>query len=317
MNSEAIKAALAKVEAAKSNNDLPALKIALIEAREAGAPSGFVDQALAEIEQAEKQTAAGVQDLEEAEVQATKWKEAGNAKIKEGTDRATLQAARECYSAGLLVKQLNNAKLMSQLYGNRAHCHTLLRNFADAVNDCQKAVDIDPSNAKAYWRAARASMLNDLFQQAIQWCDRGLARAPSADLDKIKAQCESKLSVSNRRKRGVANPQEAMEAQSKVNRLREQCMQCSMRMQDVNQQKRTAELTMENMKSLPNDARTFAGAGRAFLLTPQNTIREKLESAIREYDEELPKLTKAREELDKRREAAEKDMQELIESFQS
>jgi len=315
MNSEAIKAALAKVEVARSKNDLIALKSALHEAREAGAASGFVDEALREIEQVEKQAAAGGEECADAETQAMKWKDAGNAKIKEGTDRASLQAARECYSSGILLKH-NNAKLISQLYGNRAHCHTLLRNFSDAVNDCEKAVCIDPSNTKAYWRAARASMLNALFLQAVQWCDRGLAIGESEDLEKIKAQCESKLSATQR-KRGIANPQEAMEAETRLNRLREQCMQCAMRMQDVNQRKRTAELTMENMDTLPNDTRTFAGAGRAFLLTPQTTIRRKLETAIKEFDEELPKLTKAREELDKRREAAEHEMRELIESFQS
>ncbi len=62
----------------------------------------------------------------------------------------------------------------SQLYGNRAQAYLSLRNFSSCVSDCKRCLKEDPKNIKAFFRAARSSVLNGLYQQAIDFCDDGL-----------------------------------------------------------------------------------------------------------------------------------------------
>eukprot|EP00397_Hematodinium_sp_SG-2012_P041115 GEMP01045206.1.p1 GENE.GEMP01045206.1~~GEMP01045206.1.p1 ORF type:complete len:366 (+),score=104.37 GEMP01045206.1:79-1176(+) len=359
MDRSAIAAALAKVEAAKQNSDLEALKKALQEARDAGAPAGFIDQAFQEIGDIEASaqgapaaktatatgsstgkfqlrtsgnggapanatattSAAGGTDgdanatvdaaASTASAMAFRWKDRGNAKLKEGHDKAILTEALACYSSGLGVDGLKNATLLAQLYGNRAHVHTLLRNFVEAVDDCRKSLDIDPSNAKVYWRGARASMLNELYQQGVDFCDRGLAVYPTNDdLIKMKEQCSTKLNKRNASKR-MANPEEVMEMRDRVDQLHEQIVSCTMQLQGKDYRKRQSEYTLMEMDALPEDTRTFLSCGKAFLLTPQSTVKEKLASEISSLNDELPKLTETREGLNNRLEAAEKEFMEI------
>ena len=56
---------------------------------------------------------------------------------------------------------------------------SLLFYFFFKKKNLAAAVKLDPSNVKAYWRAASALARLDKHDEVIEWCDRGLIAEPS------------------------------------------------------------------------------------------------------------------------------------------
>lgn len=77
--------------------------------------------------------------------------EQGNDLFKRGIQlkkKFFLQQAIVKYSEGLKIQSLPRSQVMSTLLGNRAQVHLRLLNNRLALEDAQKAVDIDKSNVK-------------------------------------------------------------------------------------------------------------------------------------------------------------------------
>ncbi|KAI1646106.1 uncharacterized protein F4817DRAFT_341207 [Daldinia loculata] len=89
-----------------------------------------------------------------------RMKEEGNAEYKAGR----WQAAFDKYSAALEVDPANRGT-NSKLYQNRALCRLKLKQFAEAIADCDRAFNLDPSYIKA--RKTKANALG----QAERWED--------------------------------------------------------------------------------------------------------------------------------------------------
>ncbi|KAG4217057.1 hypothetical protein PC116_g34462, partial [Phytophthora cactorum] len=87
-------------------------------------------------------------------------KEEGNAEYKAGR----WQAAFDKYSAALEIDPSNRG-INSKLFQNRALCRIKLKQFNEAIADCDKAIQLDPSYIKA--RKTKANALG----QAERWED--------------------------------------------------------------------------------------------------------------------------------------------------
>eukprot|EP00811_Abedinium_folium_P021495 NODE_3061_length_2099_cov_3.476166.p1 GENE.NODE_3061_length_2099_cov_3.476166~~NODE_3061_length_2099_cov_3.476166.p1 ORF type:complete len:456 (+),score=135.26 NODE_3061_length_2099_cov_3.476166:341-1708(+) len=123
-----------------------------------------------------------------ARVRAEALKLKGNERAKENTKSAARDAL-ECFTQGIECN-CADVVLNAQLHANRAYVRTLLQQFVEAVEDCRKAIALDPGYVKAYWRAAVASLHLDLCRNAQDFCDRGLAQEPNdAALLKLRETC--------------------------------------------------------------------------------------------------------------------------------
>merc|ERR1712196_188589 len=102
----------------------------------------------------------------------------------------------------------------------------MLRNNVDAVDDARKAIKANPRNIKPYWRAGRASMGLDLFEQAKVFCQDGLKiDKNNSELKNLQVQCNKKLAEQMKAKRGIdCSAAEAQEQQEKVQDLTEKTM---------------------------------------------------------------------------------------------
>ncbi|KAK6950037.1 hypothetical protein Daesc_008360 [Daldinia eschscholtzii] len=89
-----------------------------------------------------------------------RMKEEGNAEYKAGR----WQAAFDKYSAALEIDPSNRG-INSKLFQNRALCRIKLKQFNEAIADCDKAIQLDPSYIKA--RKTKANALG----QAERWED--------------------------------------------------------------------------------------------------------------------------------------------------
>jgi chaperonin cofactor prefoldin len=327
-----------RIDRAQKSGDRTEIRRALTAAKEAGAEDASIQQALAELDrldaadgtvaaggageasgQDEEAFAAGV-DMAERRTRADGLKKRGNECLKTNT-KSSAREAMELFTAGLEVR-CDDRVLTAQLHSNRAHVRILLRQFVEAVDDCRKAIETDPKNMKAYWRAAKASLNLDLIRNAIDFCEAGLRQEPNdADIMKLRTTCAEKLAAQQQRRAELAtrnadfNADEAMAVQERVNELNEQCEMMKGSLFQKSREKNKAELTEKTLAELPPDTNMYIGVGRTFLKEPREVIDKKLADKLDTLKEEMPRLEKTFQEMEKRKEAAEKELREMISTF--
>jgi chaperonin cofactor prefoldin len=331
---ETVRERLNKAQASGNRSEIRA---ALLAAKEAGADPASIEQALAELErvdsEADKATecvaegkaeaAASNDEAGEARTRAEGLKKRGNDCLKNNTRSAARDAA-ECYTAGLEVR-CEDRILNAQLYSNRAHARILLRQYVEAVDDCRKAIEIDPRNMKAYWRAAKASLNLDLCRNGIEFCEAGLRQEPNDnDLMKLRTTCAEKLASQQQKKAEMAsasrssadfNADEAMAVQENVNQLSDQCDMMANSLMKKKRERHKAQVTQQSLNEAPQETNMYLGVGRAFFREERSTIEQRLQGIMDNLDEDIPKLTKTHAEMEKRKEAAEKEFREMISAY--
>merc|ERR1712146_877300 len=67
-----------------------------------------------------------------------------------------LHDAREAYSEALYLTPSTETKDRAVLFCNRAACLQKLSRWEDVIEDCRKAIELDPNYAKAYHRRSAA-----------------------------------------------------------------------------------------------------------------------------------------------------------------
>ncbi|KAK9234953.1 hypothetical protein V1525DRAFT_411384 [Lipomyces kononenkoae] len=69
-------------------------------------------------------------------------------------------------------------ELVTTCYLNRAACNLELKNHRRVINDCAEVLKVQPRNAKAYYRSARACLAIDKIKEAQECVERGLDLEP-------------------------------------------------------------------------------------------------------------------------------------------
>mmetsp|Transcript_39591 Transcript_39591/g.93287 ORF Transcript_39591/g.93287 Transcript_39591/m.93287 type:complete len:342 (+) Transcript_39591:95-1120(+) len=326
--SPALKAARDRLAAAQETGDVNEIRGALLDAKAAGADPAQIEQALKELDMAID--AAGVRAQVEqtpedaasaARAKAEALKKKGNELLKE-QKKSSAKEALESFTAGIQVG-CSDAVLNGQLYSNRAHVRMLLRQFVEAVDDCRKAIECDPKNLKAYWRAGKASLHMDLCRNALDFCNRGLEQEPGdVDLAKLRDTCAEKLATQQQRKAEVAasrpvefKSEEAFAVQERVNELAEQLDGLKGSLGAKQREKAKANITKATLDQFPAETKMYVSMGRTFMMQDRETIENTIQTHIENLEQEIPKLTKAAEELQKRKEDSSRELQEMVAAF--
>merc|ERR1719230_626724 len=97
------------------------------------------------------------------------FKNLGNEAFRMSTNAVATKNALQAYTKGLEM-ECADSKINSQLHSNRAAVSIRLKEYDKAVDDCRKAIKLDPSNVKAIFRAAKASEALGLTSQALEFC---------------------------------------------------------------------------------------------------------------------------------------------------
>ncbi|OQS07404.1 hypothetical protein THRCLA_00577 [Thraustotheca clavata] len=107
--------------------------------------------------------------------QATMMKDRGNACYKKGK----YSAAVDCYTEAICL-----SASVPAFYTNRALCYLHLERWIDAQNDCKKAIELDDSNAKAYYLLGKAYSGAGEFGRGVKSLEKSLeksqTKAPNA-----------------------------------------------------------------------------------------------------------------------------------------
>ncbi|CAD7962898.1 unnamed protein product [Amoebophrya sp. A120] len=356
---------LLEMEEAKKKQDLPALRTSLLKARQLpGVNTPWIDNALQEIENLQQvqqqQGGTNITDI------ARQCKDKGNAALKEANNsKQKLKQAGEHYTTGVTILSTflqNQAKLaedrakkvkegvlkpeeadntdpekekmiadskvlLSQLYSNRAQVLLQIREFSGCVDDCKRCLALDNANMKAYYRAARASLLNGLFQQAVDFCTAGIevaeaaqasssAAAPASnteDLKKLLDSASQKLNAQKDIKEKLSvSPQELMDQQQNVQRLYGQLQQLQQQIFLKKQKQRAQLVTKEYVKTQCQDVNTYVSCGKVFVMRSHDGLVKDMEDQMESLDAELPKMEKAHAELKERFDAANAEFEAIV-----
>ena len=84
--------------------------------------------------------------------------------------------AVKCYSGG--IEADSEPSELAKLLANRSAAYGRLGNLEAALADGKRAVEIDPSYIKGYFRATKAHMALGQFRRASAVASEGLSRAP-------------------------------------------------------------------------------------------------------------------------------------------
>lgn len=90
-------------------------------------------------------------------------KELGNQAFKAGK----LQEAYDLYTESLCIDP-NNKTINAALYFNRATTCSRLNKLDECIEDCTRAIDLDPNYIKAFLRRAKTYMDKEDYETAVQ-----------------------------------------------------------------------------------------------------------------------------------------------------
>jgi len=134
-----------------------------------------------------------VYDDQSPEDLAEHFRKLGNEAFRTANNRIANQNALLCYTKGLEMECSDKA-LNSQLHSNRAALSLRVEQYDKAVDDSRKAIELDPSNLKAYFRGAKASEALGLTGQALRFCAAALRQRPEEqDFLKLQASLSKRL----------------------------------------------------------------------------------------------------------------------------
>nr|XP_058960864.1 tetratricopeptide repeat protein 28-like [Pocillopora verrucosa] len=111
-----------------------------------------------------------LQSLREVGARADLYRIKGNEAFKKGD----FIYAIHFYTEGIKMN-CNEKELKVKLYNNRAIAHFKLGNHQDSLRDAEAAIELNPTFLKAIVRGATACVELKRFEEAISWCDKGLA----------------------------------------------------------------------------------------------------------------------------------------------
>lgn len=149
---------------------------------------------------------------EDPVARAEAYKEDGNYEY----NRKKFKEAIAAYTEAIKVK-CDDAHLNAILYTNRATAQICLGNNRSALNDATAARKLEPTYMKALIRGATACVELQKFEDAVKWCDEGLAIEAQnqrlLDLRK-KAVAEQKRVLRDQRKAVLKEKKERSEAEA-------------------------------------------------------------------------------------------------------
>ncbi|CAH3129319.1 unnamed protein product [Pocillopora meandrina] len=128
-------------------------------------------------------------DFDEDTLRATAdvYRNEGNEAFKKGD---FINAIR-FYTKGIKMN-CNEKELKAKLHNNRAIAHFKLGNHQDSLRDAEAAIELNPTFLKAIVRGATACVELKRFEEAITWCDKGLAFIHSTWVDDLSKTSQNK-----------------------------------------------------------------------------------------------------------------------------
>jgi len=258
------------------------------------------------------------EQLEQLVALVEKLKIAGNQAMQSRAFSESLRLYSDGITAAGRIRDHVPSQLLSQLHSNRAAIHLLQKRFVKAVDDARKAIACDPRNLKGYYRAARASMDLELYQQSCDFCKAGLRIDPDhSDLRLLLDSASKRLSiykeVKTSEQRGFSE-EDAINLQTQLKQLNEQHYLMKQKVLSREFEIGRNDRTRSVLSGLP-EGPCYKAIGRGFVIEEKPKIIDDLSQRNSEIQTELEESRKALGILEERKMASEKEMTEMMTYF--
>eukprot|EP00919_Chromeraceae_sp_WS-2016_P007083 GHVR01016610.1.p1 GENE.GHVR01016610.1~~GHVR01016610.1.p1 ORF type:complete len:288 (+),score=67.14 GHVR01016610.1:297-1160(+) len=213
---------------------------------------------------------------------AEEYKNKGNAEYNRG--KSGLSDAYRYYTSGIEI-ECNDKLLHSGLLCNRAAVLLVQGKFVMCVDDCRRAIRLQPNNVKVYWRGAKASVSLELWRNAYEFCVEGLKYAPThTELNNLKMIVETHLQKKDKHSAASHvsiyddppvndnnvkpipfNKEEAIELQREANEYTQTITSANYELKSLENETSRFDIVETAMKSLGQNERPFRQVGRMFI----------------------------------------------------
>eukprot|EP00924_Labyrinthula_sp_SR-Ha-C_P013784 snap_masked-scaffold_5-processed-gene-13.48-mRNA-1 protein AED:0.32 eAED:0.32 QI:0/-1/0/1/-1/1/1/0/266 len=259
------------------------------------------------------------------------------AKKQEGNDlyraRKYDEAIGKYTEAIDMLKSSNSTQLgeiLPTLLANRAAAKLSLKRYDGVVEDAKACLDIDPDNIKAIIRLASALEGLNKLDDALDIVGKGMTLAKKlqkksnaskknsgvADFKKIQNRLRNKMNANSDKTRKKELTKEDAE---QVQRLQTSLQDTLIRANRVSKEKgykedevKRCDLTLAQLKDVPEATNTYLGAGRLFLRKPKKDIENFLKKSKETNMKDVETLTKLKDLLDKKVRTAESSIREVV-----
>ena len=150
---------------------------------------------------------AALQALDEESTpdeKAEALREQGNDALTARSDPASARTAVQSYTNALAVSGCSDSHCISAFI-NRSKAHFRLRNLRSSLNDACSALTLDPTNAKAAFRACKACILLGRLDEVFTHTASGLQSQPwNQELKKLREHAEALIEQRSHREQREA-----------------------------------------------------------------------------------------------------------------
>ena len=220
-------------------------------------------------------------------------------------------------------------------YSNRSACHQMKKNWKEMEADAAKCTKLKPTFAKGYTRLALAFRKQGNFMGAVKCLKDALPMKGNEDneelkkaLDDSKAKFEKFVRDSNENSGGssantTANAlsqifqAEYQKAQQKYGMTRRSLAETNMELDQSAKSKKTAELTMREVKSLDTSSHVYRSVGKVYIASTVQSELNLLERESNEATDRTAGLEKKKEILGRQLKSCENEITELVKSIRS
>ncbi len=239
-------------------------------------------------------------------------KELGNQAFKQGD----LQAAICLYTQGIDLVASEEPKeiklVLSQLYSNRAAVRLQMGAFQIALDDSKRSIELDGSNKKGYYRAAKASMNLGLTHDSCEFCEAGLSVDPSnTDLHDLLSACKHQLTLKAGGVPLFASDEDTRACYERFKQLEEQCAVLSQRIGTREFEAARFDRTSSVIKEMVG-VTVYKSFGRSFVKDSQSKIVSELNEKSSHCRKESQFMRDNLVALKTRKDATENELKALL-----
>lgn len=178
-----------------------------------------------------------IEDGETAESLALHWKKQGNDMFSDAkkAHRGYFSTALQFYSDALVYaykalalplderdRSYDMQQLTSQILCNRAAVQLELKNYGSCRSDAARAIQLDATNVKAYFRGAKASRMLRKPLDTLRYCEEGLKHDPGNKV-LLQLQTEGRKLVQELRAEKLQYERERMKRRAATDKYRKLC----------------------------------------------------------------------------------------------
>lgn len=240
-------------------------------------------------------------------------KDQGNEAYKKGDYAAAVDLYTQAIEAG--------GEDLHLVYSNRAAALLAQERFEDALQDCDRVLELNPTFMKGYLRKSMALKGLGRKREALQVAKQGLAlenttnvasAAGVPELTKLSKTIEKEIILA-KSKFSSKSPKEAQEMLQDYNDKHAEIERLRFEMDARQRQFRIDKLTLDYVNEVKSEQpQTFISVGRMFVQTPVDVVEANLSQGLAKLTAEFDSLKEKMQVMEQKFTSLSRELEEIM-----